>query len=80
MTIGPGCQIGPHAVLHAGTTLGAQVSVAVGAAIGGVPQDVKFQGGESGVSIGDRTVVHEYVTVHRCATPGRSRGSAPIAC
>ena len=70
VTIGPGCQIGPHAVLHAGTTLGAGVYVAVGAAIGGVPQDLKFQGGESGVSIGDRTVVREYVTVHRCVTPG----------
>ena len=70
VTVGPGCEIGPHAVLHAGTTLGDQVRVAVGAAIGGLPQDLKFQGGESGVSIGDRTVVREYVTVHRCVEPG----------
>lgn len=70
VTVGPGCQIGPHAVLHRGTTLGNDVYVAVGAAIGGQPQDLKFKGGESGVVIGDRTAVREYVTVHRCVEPG----------
>ena len=70
VTVGPGCQIGPHAVLHRGTTLGTDVYVAVGAALGGLPQDLKFTGGESGVFVGDRTKVREYVTVHRCVTPG----------
>ena len=68
--VGRGCQIGPHAVLQRGTTLGTDVYVAVGATIGGLPQDVKFKGGESGVVIGDRTAVREYVTVHRCVEPG----------
>ena len=28
--------------------------------------------GASGVTIGDRTVVREYVTIHRCVEPGTS--------
>jgi len=70
VAIGPGSRIGPHAVLHRGTTIAEQVSVAVGAVIGGAPQVLKFGGGESGVSIGPRTAVREYVTVHRCSEPG----------
>ena len=70
VTVGRGCQLGPHAVLHRGTTLGADVYVAVGAALGGLPQDLKFTGGDSGVFVGDRTKVREYVTVHRCVAPG----------
>ena len=68
--IGRGCQIGPHAVVHRGTTLNEEVYVSVGAVIGGVPQDLKFKGGASGVEIGPRTAIREYVTVHRCSTPG----------
>ena len=68
--IGRGCQIGPHAVVHCGTTLNEEVHVSVGAVIGGVPQDLKFEGGASGVEIGPRTAIREYVTVHRCSTPG----------
>ena len=50
--------------------MGEDVYIAVGAVIGGLPQDSKFSGGDSGVVVGDRTVVREYATVHRCSTPG----------
>ena len=68
--VGAGSSIGPHALVHAGTTIGEGVRIGAGAAIGGEPQDLKFRGGPSGVSIGDRTVVREYATVHRCVEPG----------
>ena len=80
VTVGRGCQLGPHAVLHRGTTLGADVYVAVGAALGGLPQDLKFTGGDSGVFV---------VTGRRFASTSRSTGasrlepspaSVPIAC
>ena len=70
VTVGAGSVIGPHALLYAGTTVGEQVQVSAGAVLGGVPQDLKFRGGESGVRIGDRTVIREYVTVHRCVEAG----------
>lgn len=68
--VGAGSVIGPHALLYSGTTVGEGVEVGAGAAIGGEPQDLKFRGCESGVRIGDRTVVREYATVHRCVEPG----------
>jgi UDP-N-acetylglucosamine acyltransferase len=68
--VGDGSIIGPHALLCSGTKVGEQVQVGAGAVLGGVPQDLKFRGGESGVSIGDRTIIREYVTVHRCVEPG----------
>jgi len=68
--VGAGSVIGPHALLHTGTTIGEEVKIGAGAAIGGEPQDLKFAGGDSSVTIGDRTVVREYATVHRCVEPG----------
>ena len=72
VTVGAGSVIGPHALLYSGTTVGEQVRVCAGAVLGGTPQHLKFGGGESGVIIGDRTVVREYVTVHRCVEPGKT--------
>lgn len=68
--IGRGSVIGPHALVYSGTTVGEQVQVGAGAVLGGTPQDLKFRGGRSGVRIGDRTVIREYVTVHRCVEEG----------
>ena len=70
VTVGSDSVVGPNAVLYAGTDVGRRVQVGAGAVLGGVPQDLKFRGGESGVRIGDGTIVREYVTVHRCVEPG----------
>jgi len=70
VTVGRGTVIGPHALLYDGTVVGEDVQVGAGAVLGGVPQDLKFQGAKSGVRIGDRTVIREYATVHRCVEEG----------
>lgn len=70
VVVGDDSRIGPHAVLHRGATLGREVRVHTGVVIGDEPQDLKFQGGESRVEIGDRCVLREYATVHRCTEPG----------
>ncbi len=70
VTIGAGSHIGFNAVLYTGTEVGEQVTVGVGAVLGGPPQDLKFAGGERGGKIGARTVVREYVTVQRGVEPG----------
>jgi UDP-N-acetylglucosamine acyltransferase len=72
VTIGAGSKVGHYAILLPGTTVGEGVRIEAGAVLGGLPQDLKYRGGESGVIIGDRTVIREYVTVHRCVEPGRS--------
>jgi UDP-N-acetylglucosamine acyltransferase len=68
--IGGGCEIRAHAIVKSGTRLGNGNRVHEGAVLGGEPQDVSFQGGETGLLIGDRNVIREGVTLHRSTKPG----------
>lgn len=63
--IGPHCHLHPHAVVYDHTTLGEGCEVFPGAAIGGIPQDLKFQGEETRTVIGSHCVFRECSTVHR---------------
>jgi UDP-N-acetylglucosamine acyltransferase len=63
--IGDGVEIYPHAHISSGARIGRECKVFTGAAIGGVPQDLKFAGESTLAIVGDRTVVREYVTIHR---------------
>jgi UDP-N-acetylglucosamine acyltransferase len=80
--IGPFCLIGPdvelgdgvailsHAVITGRTTLGADCRVYPFASIGQTPQDVKYHGEPSTLSIGPKTIIREHVTVN----PGTEGG------
>ncbi len=63
--IGENCWIGSGAVIMKGARLGNNVRIFPGAIIAGIPQDLKFQGEESLVEIGNNTTIREYVTVNR---------------
>lgn len=63
--IGDGCWIGPNVTIFDYVRLGRGCKVFPGAVLGAVPQDLKFQGEETWVEIGDRTVVRECATVNR---------------
>lgn len=69
--VGPGCEIGegcvlaPRATLERNVKLGRKVRVGIGAVLGGDPQDLKFQGEETTVEIGEGTVIREYSTINR---------------
>lgn len=65
--LGEGTRIGPHAVIDGWTTIGSACEIGPGAVVGGPPQDVKYRGQRSFVSIGDHTRLGEYVTIHRSA-------------
>ena len=47
------------------TTIGKNCEIYPGAVIGVQPQDLKFEGEETTVEIGDNTVIRECVTIHR---------------
>ena len=76
VVVGPFCWIGPDVTLEAGvvldshvrieghTTLGAGVHVHAGAVLGGPPQDLKFKGVTSYLTIGARTVIRECATAN----------------
>lgn len=68
--VGEGSAIGAHAILHGGCRIGRNVQVAPHAVLGGAPQILGFQDRPSLVTIGDRSVVREYVTVHRSSREG----------
>jgi len=65
VVIGKNCWIGSGAVIMNGARLGDNVKIFPGAIIAGIPQDLKFDGEESLVEIGDNTTIREYVTINR---------------
>ena len=84
VTVGPGAVIGPHVQVGDGTVIGSHVMLDGwttigrdcrfhhGAAIGGPPQDLKYEGGESYLVIGDRTVIRECATANLATEPGET--------
>lgn len=63
--IGAGTAIGAHAVLEGLVALGEKCRVFSHAVLGTIPQDLKFEGEESDVTIGDGTTIREFVTINR---------------
>lgn len=65
VNIGDGTWIGPNAVIMKGARIGKNCKIFPGAVIAGEPQDLKFQGEDSTVEIGDNTMIHEFATINR---------------
>ena len=70
--IGPGTWIGPHVVIKGPTRMGADNKVFQFASIGEDPQDKKYKGEVTHLTIGDRNVFREAVTVNRGTITGSS--------
>ncbi|QIA06998.1 acyl-ACP--UDP-N-acetylglucosamine O-acyltransferase [Draconibacterium halophilum] len=63
--IGEGTRIGSSVTILPGTRIGKNCNIFPGAVIGGVPQDLKFNGEYSTVEIGDNNTIREFVTINR---------------
>ncbi|MFC2116145.1 acyl-ACP--UDP-N-acetylglucosamine O-acyltransferase [Bacteroidota bacterium] len=63
--IGAGSWIGPNAVIMDGARLGKNCKVFPGAVISAIPQDLKYEGEETFVEIGDNTIIRECVTINK---------------
>ncbi|MCP4482709.1 MAG: acyl-ACP--UDP-N-acetylglucosamine O-acyltransferase [bacterium] len=63
--IGSGTIIGANVVIEGATKIGRNCQVFTGAVIGNPPQDLKYAGEDTKVTIGDNSVVREYVTLNR---------------
>jgi UDP-N-acetylglucosamine acyltransferase len=68
--IGDGTEIGAGAQVYGPARLGRENRIYPNAAIGFDPQDLKFQGEEVGLEIGDRNVFREFCTIHRGTAKG----------
>jgi len=68
VTIGEGTWIGSNVTVMSGARIGKNCSIFPGSVISAVPQDMKFNGEETLVYIGDNTIIRECVTVNRGTT------------
>jgi len=66
--IGPRTVVAPHVVINGPTTIGADNRFFQFASIGDAPQDKKYQGEPTRLTIGDRNVFRESCTVNRGTT------------
>jgi UDP-N-acetylglucosamine acyltransferase len=65
VTIGNDCRLESHVVVEGPTTIGEDNQFYPFGTIGLPPQDLKFQGEETFLTIGNHNVFREYVNVHR---------------
>ncbi len=63
--IGSGTWIGSNVTIMEGARIGKNCRIFPGAIISAIPQDLKFEGEDSTVVIGDNTTIRECVTVNR---------------
>ena len=63
--IGSGTRIGPNVTIMDGARIGKDCRIFPNAVISCVPQDLKYQGEKTTCVIGDRTTIHEGVTISR---------------
>ena len=63
--IGDNTWIGSNVTIYPGAKIGKNCKIFPGAVIAGIPKDLKFQGEESTVIIGDHTTIRECVTISR---------------
>ena len=62
--IGQDSSIGPHSVIEGRTTVGRENQIFQFASVGAIPQDKKYQGEDSSLTIGDRNTIREFATLN----------------
>lgn len=68
--IGRDSSIGPHCVIEGCTTIGCENTIFQFASVGAIPQDKKYQGEDSSLTIGDRNIIREFATLNIGTTGG----------
>lgn len=61
--LGKNCKIGSHVVIEGNTKLGDLCQVYQFASVGSAPQDMKWEGTNTRLEMGDNNVIREYVTI-----------------
>jgi UDP-N-acetylglucosamine acyltransferase len=68
--IGDGCEVGAHVVIEGATKIGKNNRFFHGAIIGSPPQDLKYQGEATSITIGDENDIREFVTINLATGEG----------
>ncbi|MBZ0252805.1 MAG: acyl-ACP--UDP-N-acetylglucosamine O-acyltransferase [Candidatus Methylomirabilis sp.] len=69
VTIGAGVKIQAHATVESHTDIGDGTVIFSHAAVGGAPQDLKYAGEPTRLTLGKKNIIREYATLNR-GTPG----------
>jgi UDP-N-acetylglucosamine acyltransferase len=69
--LGAQCEVGSHAVIEGHTVIGKNNHVHHHAIIGGPPQDLKYDGSDTRLTIGDGNHFREFCTIHRGSQHGK---------
>lgn len=72
--IGSGNRILARTHICAGTTIGNDNEIHMGAIVGNSPQDIAYKGAPTQTKIGNGNIIREYVTIHR----GTKEGTATV--
>jgi len=65
VVVGEGTWIGSNVTIMEGARIGKNCKIFPGAVISAIPQDLKYEGEETTVKIGDNTTIREFVTINR---------------
>ncbi len=65
VSIGANTVVGPRVLVEQNTTIGIDCRISNGAVLGTDPQDLKYDGEETFLVVGDRTVIREFATLNR---------------
>lgn len=65
VTIGEGTWIGSNVTIMEGARIGKNCNIFPGAVISAMPQDLKYQGEDTSVQIGDNTTIRECATINK---------------
>ena len=71
VVIGAHTSVGTHAVIEGPTRIGQDNQIFPFASIGAAPQDKKYKGEPTQLTIGDRNVFREFCTMNRGTASGR---------
>jgi UDP-N-acetylglucosamine acyltransferase len=70
--LGDNTSVGSSVLIEGRTTIGRNNRIFHGASIGTIPQDLKYDGANSSLRIGDDNVIREYVTINIATNEGEA--------
>ncbi len=72
VVVGKGTKIEDNVLIKGGSVIGDNNIICHSAIIGALPQDLKYDGWESGVRIGNNNTIREFVSIHKASIQGNN--------
>jgi UDP-N-acetylglucosamine acyltransferase len=80
VVLGENVELRSHVIVAGRVSIGAGTVVFPFASIGEAPQDIGYRGEPTEVSIGQKCIIREHVTIHRGTVRGRGRTTVGDGC